>query len=1191
MPLGAGGFDQVGVRAVVQGFGPYMAQMGQMEKKTQGFGSRIASALKMGAVVGVAALGAVGAASLKMGMDFEKALGEVRTLLPEISDEAFGKMRGDILAMSKEMGIATDKAVPALYQAISAGVPKENVMEFLRANAKLAIGGVTDLETAVDLTTTALNAFGLEASETERVSDILFTGVKLGKTTVQELGASLFQVAPAAAAANVPLEQVTAALATLTASGTPTSVAATQIRQAIVELGKEGTKANLAFQDIANVGFRQFMEEGGDMGEAMDMLAKKAEEEGVAVSDLFGSVEAGLGIQVLAGEGFDKFTDSLEATGSATGATDKAFATMEKTVSRKLAKAINYVKVTMTAFGSKVLPVLVKGIEKLGKFLITKFRKPLNDLAKDLDAFVAYLVAMITQTGVAREKFERLSPELRYLAGRAGVLVNDLRTLAGTLFDLGMKLVPVAGFFVKLAAAVGVQVFRDFLTVASTLLNSVIVPLAEKVRDGVAAFADLTGGLEAGKGPMEVVKNILVALVEAWLVLLAAKKVVTLTQNIVRTGKALIDFAILKKHQVQNLTQFIAYTGKRWITDFVAKTQAITQNVVRTGQKWITDFTAKTQEITQRIKVKAPAESVGISIGKVLALNIGKGLLIGLGLAASAVIGTASTILAAAFVAAFAAGFAGAWGVAKLLGKKPEFITSFSELGDTYGVAVSIGFYKALRTFFTKTLPAFFKKTVPFALGFLVGTFVGFFTKAVPRMIYKGLIRPFTKGLPLLGGAIASAFSEHVFPAIVTFFTEIVPDFFTETIPRWAETAAGAAARAFVNVHLWFEGVLRGIGRFLTKDVPSEILSGFPSIRRILMGLVVKTIEMGKWFKDVVIPELDKFFTETMPKAVAGFFTEIIPGIAEGAYGIGKSVVEGILAGIGDLVETLFKPFKVGFEKGLDYFKGFLMIGSPSQLFAGIGRDIVAGLLQGMVAALVGVVTWLSGLPGKLVAAIGDVGTTLWRKGRDIVTGLWNGIQSLNIAYLVRDWGAKVAAKIKAGIGYSYNWGRNIVTGLWSGINSLAYWMWLKAWAFGKSIYNAIKSGLGSLWPFSPSEAGIDIGKGLVAGIQKGVKQALSSLEDATVGVRASVMRPATAGMGEVVPRAQAEVVRETILAPSVPPRPAPATPGGGVDPAALAAAVASALQGVTVMMDGRVVGSLINDRLGDGTFMLSRGG
>lgn len=341
------------------------ADTGDAERDVGGVGGKLQGMLKPAALGAATAIAGIGIASVKMGLDFEKGMAEVFTLLPKLSKEGFQDLKTDVLDLSKEMGIATDDVVPALYAAISAGVEPAEALGFIETNARLAIGGVTDLATAVDLTTTVINAFGLETKDAADVSDILFTGVRLGKTTIDELGAAMFNVAPAAAAANVGVDQVTAALAALTASGVPTSVATTSLRQAFVELGKEGTNVNKAFTEIAGVGFRDFMEAGGNLSEVMAILQQAADNTGLAVSDLFGSVEAGGAIQILAAEDAAKLGDALEAMGDRAGSTDDAFQKMEETASRKLQKAMNELKVTMTEIGVEVLPPLVEGMQGL----------------------------------------------------------------------------------------------------------------------------------------------------------------------------------------------------------------------------------------------------------------------------------------------------------------------------------------------------------------------------------------------------------------------------------------------------------------------------------------------------------------------------------------------------------------------------------------------------------------------------------------------------------------------------------------------------------------------------------------------------------------------------------------------------------------------------------------------------------
>jgi len=40
-------------------------------------------------------------------------------------------------------------------------------------------------------------------------------------------------------------------------------------------------------------------------------------------------------------------------------------------------------------------------------------------------------------------------------------------------------------------------------------------------------------------------------------------------------------------------------------------------------------------------------------------------------------------------------------------------------------------------------------------------------------------------------------------------------------------------------------------------------------------------------------------------------------------------------------------------------------------------------------------IAWVGGLPGRTVRAVGNLGSLLYSKGRDVVTGLWNGVSSL----------------------------------------------------------------------------------------------------------------------------------------------------------------------------------------------------
>ena len=219
------------------------------------------------------------------------------------------------------MNVATDDAIPALYSAISAGIPRENALEFLEVATKAAVGGVTDLETAVDGITTVMNSFGDAAGDATAVSDQMFTAVRLGKTTFEELSSSVFNVAPLAAAAGVGFDEITAGLARLTAQGVPTAVATTQLRAAIQSLAapSEGGKKVL---DELGLSFdaTTLAEEGleGAFNKLYDATGGNIEQ----LKAVIGSVEGVQAVLGLTGPNAEAFASALDEVRNSTGATD-----------------------------------------------------------------------------------------------------------------------------------------------------------------------------------------------------------------------------------------------------------------------------------------------------------------------------------------------------------------------------------------------------------------------------------------------------------------------------------------------------------------------------------------------------------------------------------------------------------------------------------------------------------------------------------------------------------------------------------------------------------------------------------------------------------------------------------------------------------------------------------------------------
>ena len=342
---------------------------------------------------------------------FESSMNEVFTLMPGITNDAMAAMGDDVKNFSKEMGVATGEAIPALYQAISAGVPQDNVFDFLETAQMAAVGGVTDLETAVDGISSVVNAYGSDVVSAAEASDLMFTAVKLGKTDFEQLSRSIFQVAPIAASMGVEFADVSAALATLTAQGVPTSVAATQMKAAVSELGKEGTKASDAFQQFSGQTFNEFIAGGGDLVGAFTAMKDGADAAGQSVLDSFGSIEAGQAVLALTADGGEAFGAALEEMGASAGATETAFNTMENSLSRDFDKIKANVEVILIEIGEKFAPLVAQALG----FIVDNFdtfkekgQQALEAVAGHLDtaevAFGHLLDALVRPVGQVRRQ-------------------------------------------------------------------------------------------------------------------------------------------------------------------------------------------------------------------------------------------------------------------------------------------------------------------------------------------------------------------------------------------------------------------------------------------------------------------------------------------------------------------------------------------------------------------------------------------------------------------------------------------------------------------------------------------------------------------------------------------------------------------------------------------------------------------
>jgi TP901 family phage tail tape measure protein len=339
------------------GFDKLQRELGRLNTPVEKLGA-VTRSLAPAAVIGLGALALGANQSVTQANNLAIGLREVVTLTGDTgvaANATFGEFRTLVAGLSNEFGIAQSVLTGGLYQALSAGVPKENALTFMQVASTAAIAGVTDVETAVDGLTTIINAFGLQTGEAQNVADSMFAAVKGGKTTFEELSASLFNVGPAAAAAGVSFEEVNAAIATMTAAGVPTAQATTQIRAAMVGLQKPSAELDAIFKSLGYESAQLAIENEG-LGFALNAVKDASGGSNGELQKLLGSVEAVSAVNILAGTGAGKFADELERQNNAAGSVQDAFDEIDK--SRVLERQAVAFENMGIAIGNVLIPVM-----------------------------------------------------------------------------------------------------------------------------------------------------------------------------------------------------------------------------------------------------------------------------------------------------------------------------------------------------------------------------------------------------------------------------------------------------------------------------------------------------------------------------------------------------------------------------------------------------------------------------------------------------------------------------------------------------------------------------------------------------------------------------------------------------------------------------------------------------------------
>lgn len=422
--------------------------------KISGKGLGLALVRTLTKVVAAASIGKMLQSAFTGGTAFESAMAKVGTIA-DTTKVPLESLSSQVLQVSGDMHIGANEIAEAAYQAISAGQDTGNAVAFAGQASMLATAGFTSTTSAVDILTTALNAYGKGADEAGHVSDVLLTTQNLGKTSVDELAGSMGRVIPLAAAYNVSMENLSSGLAIMTANGIATAEASTYTKSMLNELGDTGSTVGKILQQQTGKSFAELNADGKSLGDVLQVLYDSVGGNATKFAGLWSSVEAGTGALSLASSGADKFNGVLQQMQADSGATQTAYDTMTDTMAYKLDGVKTNAQNLGTALFDAVSGRLGEGVALAGGYLQTLSesvqQNGIAGLAQGLAAVFADLTTNIgpqlLQTGIdlLGKLGEGLVTGIPQLLAQAlpvaASLASGLRENAGQLVDAGIQFI------------------------------------------------------------------------------------------------------------------------------------------------------------------------------------------------------------------------------------------------------------------------------------------------------------------------------------------------------------------------------------------------------------------------------------------------------------------------------------------------------------------------------------------------------------------------------------------------------------------------------------------------------------------------------------------------------------------------------------------------------------------------------
>jgi len=215
-----------------------------------------------------APLAALGAVSFNVFKGFEAEMSKVQAVSGATAEEFKALSQN-----AKDLGASTmfsAREVASLQTEFAKlGFSATEITKVTGATLALAQASGTDLARAAEVAGSTLRAFGLDASQTNVVTDVMAKSFSTSALDMETFAESMKYVAPVAKSAGMSIQETSAMLAIMADAGIKGSQAGTSLRRIISDLGATGGDVQGAIKKLST--------EGLNLADAKDEVGRSAQ--------------------------------------------------------------------------------------------------------------------------------------------------------------------------------------------------------------------------------------------------------------------------------------------------------------------------------------------------------------------------------------------------------------------------------------------------------------------------------------------------------------------------------------------------------------------------------------------------------------------------------------------------------------------------------------------------------------------------------------------------------------------------------------------------------------------------------------------------------------------------------------------------------------------------------------------------